>query len=350
MSLFKDMLKENETIFKDEMVLDLDYIPYPIKFRETQQQYIATCIKPLFQNRNGKNLIITGAPGIGKTVVAKQVLEELKKETDDIVPIYINCWKKDTAYKIALEICEHIGYKFTQHKDTDALLKEIFKILNKKSAVLVLDEADKLSDFNILYSLLEDIFKKTLILITNENSFLKDLDQRILSRLTPEILEFKPYNYEETKNILKERIEYAFFPNVITEEALKLIADKTFEAKDIRSGLYLLKESGDTAELESSKKILENHAISAIEKLKNFKIKDSSTLELPDKSLLDFIKLHSEKPRKEIFDLYSKNNKISYRTFYRKLESLEKKGFVSINSREYGKSNIVKYAKQTKLA
>ena len=258
MSLFKDMLKENETIFKDEMVLDLDYIPYPIKFRETQQQYIATCIKPLFQNRNGKNLIITGAPGIGKTVVAKQILEELKKETDDIVPIYINCWKKDTAYKIALEICEHIGYKFTQNKDTDALLKEIFKILNKKSAVLVLDEADKLSDFNILYSLLEDIFKKTLILITNENSFLKELDPRIRSRLTPEVLEFKPYNYEETKNILKERTEYAFFPNVVTEEALKLIADKTFEAKDIRSGLYLLKESGDIAELESSKKILES--------------------------------------------------------------------------------------------
>ncbi len=55
MGLFKDMLKGDETIFKDEIALDLDFIPSPIKFRENEQQHIATCIKPLAQNRNGKN-------------------------------------------------------------------------------------------------------------------------------------------------------------------------------------------------------------------------------------------------------------------------------------------------------
>jgi len=49
------------------------------------------------------------------------------------------------------------------------------------------------------------------------------------SRLNCELLEFKPYNYEETLGILKQRIEYAFHPNVFNKEAMELIAKKTFE-------------------------------------------------------------------------------------------------------------------------
>lgn len=343
MSLFDNMLKEDETIFKDDIYLDLDYIPHIIKFRENEQQHIATCIKPLAQKRNGKNLIITGAPGIGKTVATKHVLDELKKETDYIIPIYINCYKKDTPHKIALEICNILEYRFTHNKDTDALLKEIISIINKRSAVLVLDEIDKLSDFNILYTLLEDLSKKTLILIANEQNFLQNLDLRIKSRLTPEVLDFKEYNQDETSEILKQRIEYAFFPDVLTPEAFDLIINKTFEAKDIRTGLYLLKESGDTAELKSSKKILPEHAKTAIEKLKDVKIQSSTTLEPVDRTLLNFIKLHTGKSRKEIFDLYSKDNKTSYRTFHRKIQNLERSKFISIGSRDYGKSNIIDY-------
>lgn len=345
MSLFKDMLKDNETIFKEEIALDLDFTPPIIKFRENEQQYISICIKPLFQNRNGKNVIITGAPGIGKTVAVKFILEELKKETDAIIPIYINCWKKDTPHKIALEICQHINYRFTQNKDTSTLLNDVFKILNKKSAVIVLDEIDKLLDFNILYSILEDLYRKTLVLITNNKTFLSELDQRIKSRLTAELLEFKPYNFDETSNILKQRTEFAFFPDVLSVEAFSLISQKTFEKKDIRTGIHLLKESGNIAESESSKKILEKHANLAISKLKDMEIKDTDP-DLLDKTLLAFIKQHSGKPRKDLFALYSQQHNISYRTFHRKIENLEKLGLISLGARKYGKSNLVNFIKE----
>jgi len=348
MGLFKNMLTGDETIFKEEIALDLDYKPLIIKHRENQQHHIATCIKPLLQDRNGKNLIITGAPGIGKTLATQKILDDLEQDTDNIIPIYINCWKKDTPFKIALEICNLLEYKFTHNKDTDALLKEICSIINKKSAVIVLDEIDKLSDFSILYSLLEDINKKTLILITNEKTFLQDLDIRIRSRLTPEGLEFKEYNYDETADILKQRIEQAFFQGVISPESFDLIANKTFEARDIRTGLYLLKESGDTAELNSSKKVLPEHTKIALEKLKDVKIQNSSTLEQLDRDLLNFIKLNSGRSRKEIFDLYSEDNKTSYRTFHRKVQNLESAGFISIKSREYGKSNTIEYIEKVK--
>src|SRR3989338_1581632 len=121
MGLFDNMLKEEESLFLDTLPLDVDFMPGIIKHREQEQQYIATCIKPLLQKRSGKNLFITGSPGIGKTVAVKHVLQELKKETENIETVYVNCWKKDTAHKIALEICDQLDYKFVHNKDTTDL-------------------------------------------------------------------------------------------------------------------------------------------------------------------------------------------------------------------------------------
>ena len=139
MGIFDNVLKEGESLFLDEIALDYDYIPKLIKFRESQQHYIADCIKPLFNNRNGKNLFICGSPGIGKSLVVKHVLRDLKNETDAIIPIYINWWKKDTSFKIINEICEQLNYKWVQGKRTDELMEVITNMLNKKAVVFVLD-------------------------------------------------------------------------------------------------------------------------------------------------------------------------------------------------------------------
>ncbi len=96
MSLFKDMLKDNETLFKNTIALDYDYVPKLVPFREKHQHFIASCIRPLFQNRNARNIVIHGLPGVGKTVACKHVINELEEETDDIEVLYVNCWKKNT--------------------------------------------------------------------------------------------------------------------------------------------------------------------------------------------------------------------------------------------------------------
>ena len=141
--LFRNMLKSSESLFKNEVALDPEFVPKLIPFRENENKYIATCIKPLFQKRNGKNLIIHGLPGVGKTLATKNVLKELEEETDEIITTYINCWKKNSTYQIVLELCKAIDYKFIQNKRTDELISIIVERLNKKSSVLVFDEIDK---------------------------------------------------------------------------------------------------------------------------------------------------------------------------------------------------------------
>src|SRR3989338_7976556 len=120
-------------VFADLLALDFDYQPKLVPYRESHQFRIAECIKPLFSKRHGKNLLVFGGSGVGKTVSLKHVLKEIEDEgmDDEVLPIYINCWKKDSSFKIVMELCERLGYKFVQNKNTDALLREVLKILNK---------------------------------------------------------------------------------------------------------------------------------------------------------------------------------------------------------------------------
>lgn len=348
--LFEDASRSQESLFLNEIALDPNFTPPLIQYRENQQKYIADCIKPLFMKRNGKNLIIHGAPGIGKTLATKYVLKELGEETDDVYIAYINCWKSPTAYKVVLELCELLEYKFTHNKTTEELLKKITAILNKKSVVLCFDEVDKLDSTDIIYNLLEDIYRKTIIMIVNDKSWLARLDSRIRSRLMPETLEFNHYSKSEILGILKKRTEFAFIPNTCSQEALELISQKAFESGDVRLGIYLLKESGLIAESESSRKILENHAKKALEKAKEYSIKNPNDLKEEDNNLLECIKNNPNLQSSKLHEIF--NTSISYKTFRRQLEKLEKAKLIELEQvslGSQGKSTIVKLKQEKTL-
>jgi len=353
MGMFKDMLASGETLFRNEIALDFSFIPKNLPYRENENHRIAAAIKPIFSSRNGKNLVIHGPPGIGKTAAVKSVFRELDEETDEIIPIFVNCWQKNTTYKILIDICNQLGYKFTQNKKSDELFKVIKTMLNKNTGVvLAFDEIDKVEDYDFLYSILEEIYNKTLIMITNYKIWLQNLDERIRSRLMPELLEFRQYNMQETEGILRDRIKYAFVPGVFGVDALKLISAKTSELKDIRSGLYMLREAALSAEDQSSKMISLEHAKESITKLNEFSIKSSDSVEDDTKPILELIK---EKEKLRIGDLYKsytdKGGKMPYRTFTRRIKKLEQSKFVILEKvvgGPEGSTTIVKYNDATK--
>lgn len=352
MALFKDMLHSDESLFKNELALDYSFLPKILLHREQQQRYIAAIIKPLLDGKNGKNLFIYGAPGIGKTAAMRFVLNEMEEETDEVVPIYINCWQKNTTFKIIAEICEQLGYRLTHNKRTEELFEVVKNMLNKKSAVFAFDEVDKLEEIDFLYVILEEIYKKSVLLVTNYNNWVEDLDDRVKSRLMPETLEFKPYNLSETRDVLKQRMGYAFVPNVWDNDAFEMIVKKTAEAEDIRVGLHLMRESGNIAENSSSRKITLEHARDAITKINQFTIKKSTDLTEDERTILDIIKKNSEKKIGDLYNIYKEQEgKLVYKSFQRKIEKLEKNKFVSVKKTSggpEGNTSIIKYAAETK--
>ena len=331
MGVFDSMLKDGESIFRDSVALDYDFIPKLVPYREHQQRYIAGCIQPLFSNRTGKNVMLHGPPGVGKTVAVKHLIKELEEKTDDILPIYINCWQHNTTYKIFLEICSHIDYKFTHNKKTDELFKVIENVVNKIGAVFVFDEIDKIEDHDFLYLILEKIYRKAVVLISNYKEWIVDLDERIKSRLLPEMLEFQKYNAHEISGIMKARLEYAFVQGAFDDTAFDLAAKKAAEIEDVRSGLYILREAGNVAEEKSSKKITKEHVEQAIQKLDDFSIKKKDDLSADERLILRVIKENSGKKIGELFEIYTKNGGQGvYKTFQRRIKTLEKAKFLNV--------------------
>lgn len=350
MGVFKDMLGSGESLFRNDVALDYDYMPKVIKYRENEQKQIALCIKPLFAGRNARNAIVFGAPGVGKTLACKHLLEEIENETDDIYHIYVNCWKSDSSYKIFVEICHSLGYRFTQNKKTDELFNEIQKIVNKKSVVLVFDEIDKAKDYDFLYSLLEDLYRKSIVLVTNYRDWVANLDARIKSRLTPESIEFLPYNPDETRGVLKERRDFAFVSGVWEEDAFELVVKTTVSTGDLRKGLYLMKEAGNIAEDASSRKITSEHVKSALTKIDDFSVNKKTELDDSLKTLLDIIKDNSGKKIGDLYKTYQESGgKENYKWFQRKIAKLEEGRFITakkLTGGAEGNTTIVEYSQQ----
>ena len=337
MGLFEGMLKGDESLFLEPMALDFDYQPKLVPHRGNQQQYIAQCIKPLFSKRNGKNLIISGLPGIGKTVCLKHVLRELESETDEIYCIFINCWKKETPFKIVTQICEDLGYTWTHNKSYEELYKKAIELLNKKSVVLVLDEADRINDQKIIYSLLEDVFRKVLIMITNKENLEVSIDQRVKSRLLPDSLAFEPYKYDQVKDILLQRREYAFVKDIWNAEAFEAIVEASFDSKDVRKGLFLMKSAGENAENRASTKI----DVEDVQKAMN---KEKPSVKEVKKECEDILELIKDNNGSSVKDLFERYGKGSYRTFQRRIKDLEESKMIKVkddNKGFEGRSNSV---------
>jgi Cdc6-like AAA superfamily ATPase len=178
------------------------------------------------------------------------------------------------------------------------------------------------------------VYRKAIILLTNYKSWLIGLDERIRSRLLAELQEFKQYNENETREIMQERINLAFFEGAWDWDATKKVVEKTNQIKDIRSGLFLLKESAQIAEDQSQKKIVVDHVNKAIEKLDEFSIKNTEELEDESRFILNIIKNNSGKKIGDLYKAYeAEGGKASYKTFQRKISKLDEGKFIHVTKK-----------------
>ncbi|MBI4143859.1 AAA family ATPase [Candidatus Woesearchaeota archaeon] len=348
--LFDDMLKAGESLFKNENALDPEWVPKLLPFRDSQQRRVAECIKPILIDRNGRNAFVFGAPGIGKTAAAKWVLRDLADSEfgEKIEMFYVNCWQKNTTFKVYAELCSQFGYSFTQNKSSEELLDLIKEKCNKRGAVFVFDEMDKAVDNDFIYSLLNDVFKKSIILITNDPEWIQDIEDRVKSRLLPEIIEFKAYSSDETRRILKDRLDYAFVLNSFSDEAFEIVCTAASKIFDIRVGLHLLRQSGLIAESQSSRQVLPIHAEKALLTLPDFSPKKKDDLEEDSQLILSVVKSNSGEKIGRLFELYQQSGgKGIYKTFQRRIEKLASNKFVfaeKVTGKE-GNTTIVRYEK-----
>lgn len=282
------------TLFKNKGVLQSNYSPENIPYRDKQVEMVASILAPALIGQKTSNLFIYGKTGTGKTLTVQFVQNEMlkrAKESEDSLRIeYINCKLKkvaDTEYRILAELINKLGEEVpATGLPTDQVynrfLSAIEKI-NKKILIIVLDEVDqlvkKISD-NFLYNLtrLNSELSKTQIIlvgISNDLKFLENLDPRVRSSLGEEEIVFPPYNAVQLQGILNKRSEEAFMEGVIEPAAIsKCAAFAAREHGDARRALDLLRVAGEIAERNGDKKISTKHIDEANDKIDKDKILD----------------------------------------------------------------------------
>ena len=260
-------LGEDESIFSNPDSLEPNFIPPILPYRENETMEIANSMKPLLAGSPGRNLLIIGKAGIGKTHAVKKILGQFREEAGEMHVFYVNCWTNSTGKEVFSEMCSQLKISPPADSTESQLLKRITDRVEEKPVMVCFDEIDKAKEFGFLYSSLERLPVKSVILVSNNPGILGLLDDRIRSRLLPKEISFRPYSREETAGILRERRKYAFYENVWGKQAAEIADRKTFEKSDIRFGIQLLKLAGLKAESEASRTVLEEHVAAALGEL-----------------------------------------------------------------------------------
>jgi archaeal cell division control protein 6 len=261
-----DELLKMPSLFKDESMLDINFIPEKLPHREKELYLLSRLFLTLITNPNStsRKILITGKTGVGKTVTvksfAKMLINASIKRHLFMKYVHINCRKERTSYKALIKIVRTINDKFPKRGySPQDLLDIIIDHLNKKDyhLLIVLDELSYLinNGEDLIYSLTRlnddsiNIQQRISIIgIVRDISCLSNLDASTLSTLQRNIIEFKVYSREEIFDILKYRAGICLNEKVISDEILGMITDLVYNKGDIRFGLNLIWRSVKIAE------------------------------------------------------------------------------------------------------
>lgn len=292
-------------IFVDIDILDPDRIPGPDEFveRKDEMQTIASGLRHMINGNSGRNMMITGDTGLGKTMCSRITVNELSRKMDNGQNFrheYFNDLEseRDTLQKLsrALNLVPEKKSEPYQGTNLSFYYDLFFEKLKDEEIYLVItfDEVDRLMSNkkdgkpgshgnSILKQLLEvrkDLKNSeaqaglTLICITNDSSVPGELSSKVKDRFGREGLHFSSYNALQLRNILEERAKKAFQPGVVDDGVISKTAGLVArDSGSARRAIELLRKAGELADENGDEKVrAEQHVESAHQALETDEI------------------------------------------------------------------------------
>lgn len=277
-------------IFKDRDLLDTSRIVSDdrIHGRDDQISSLITLFKPLLQGSSPPNVLAYGPSGTGKSLIVNRVLNEyqdaLKEQGEDLAVVQINCEWLQSNFQACEKIAKHVSRLDKVDEEVSVSGLSTHKALTNTvdvvdeyydGLVVIIDEVDLLvnpkrsnseeSAFSaLLYQLsrMNDLVgfnDMSVVALTNQPDFMRDLDSRAESSFNPRDVHFPDYDANQLREILYNR-EDAFLDDVLEEDVIPLAAAIAAQDHgDARKAVDLLRTAGDIAVNEGASEVLEQH-------------------------------------------------------------------------------------------
>ena len=280
-------------------------MPENLVHREDEISIVANHFKSIVSKSakiSGKQIIIQGPVGVGKTVVAKHFgltlekycLSSSDKNIAKILYFHMNCRRQRSWYLILTSILRQLVPAFpVRGFSVDELLTYLAHIITERNQGLLicLDEIDYLlsesKGVDALYSLIRhhegsdhrNQAQISLICVTRNPHFQNLLDPALLSSLSQCVILFDPYTIDQLFDILFQRAKQGLYESTYSKGIIKAIASLAFNSGDARYAIELLWRSAKVAEQENSSTINFEHIRMA--QVSVFPINQSIIMELP---------------------------------------------------------------------
>ena len=264
-----DMLGWDESVFRDEGVFDVEYVPETFRHRDEQMETLKYALRPAVRGSRPLNVMARGPPGTGKTTAVQKLFGELAGAAD-VRTVRVNCQVDSTRYSVFSRLFEGI---FEYEPPTSGIsFKKLFGQITDRLYLFYENEAS-----DTLYSLLRAHeahagAKIGVVVVSSDLDLdvIAELDGRVQSVFRPEEVYFGTYGEREIVDILDERVKRGFRDGAVGTRVLDAVAARTADSGgDLRVGIDLLRRAGLNAEMRGSTEVAVEDVEDAYEKAKH---------------------------------------------------------------------------------
>jgi cell division control protein 6 len=337
------MLSWDESVFRDEHVFEVDYVPETFDHRETQLESLKYALRPAVRGSRPLNTMVRGPPGTGKTTAVRKLFGELGAQPD-VRTVHVNCQLDATRYAVFSRIFEHV-FEYEPPSSGVSFKKLFGRIADRlterdETLVVALDDVNYLFYENeasdALYSLLRahEVHPGARIGVVVVSSdlaldMMDELDGRVQSVFRPEEVFFPKYDREEAFDILRDRVERGFHEGVLDRAELEHVAERTAQSGDLRVGIDLLHRAGLNAERRASKTVSREDVDAAYEQSKHVHL-SRRLRELSDseRALVAVVLEHDGERAGDVYDAFHERTDLGYTRYSELVNKLDRVGLI----------------------
>jgi cell division control protein 6 len=342
------MLSWDESVFRDEHVFEIDYVPEQFRHRETQLQSIQYALRPAVRGSRPLNVSVRGPPGTGKTTAVQKLFGELGAQPG-VRAVRVNCQVDSTRYSVFSRVFQSIfdyeppssgiSFKKLFGQVTDRLVEEEEVLVVALDDVNYLFYEDEASD--TLYSLLRaheaHAGAKIGVLVISSDlqlDVIESLDGRVQSVFRPEEVYFPVYDRTEIVDILQDRVDVGFREGVVPTTVLDRVAEFTADTGDLRVGIDLLRRAGLNAEMRASKAVEVQDVEDAYDESKYIHLSRSlEALDDNERELVRVVAEHDGEQAGEVYDGFHDATGLGYTRYTELVNKLDQLDIIDASYR-----------------